>query len=92
MAQDLTVDTDGMRIAAVGSAQTAADVLAGGTVDAAIGARPSDAGVAAVDAAAAVLRARQADRIAGQAGDVSAAGARYDDTDGSNADDISVTM
>lgn len=92
MAQDLTVDTDGMRIAAVGSAQTAADVLASGTVGPVVGGRPSDAGVAALDAAGAALRARQASRIAGQAGHMSAASAGYDDTDGSNADDISVTM
>ncbi|BBZ09313.1 hypothetical protein MDOR_34820 [Mycolicibacterium doricum] len=54
--------------------------------------RPSDAGIAAVDAASAALRVRQAGRIAGQAGDLSAASAGYDDTDRSNAADISATV
>ena len=67
MARDLTVDTDGLQVAAAGSAQAAIEVLNGGTVGATAGTRPSEAGVAAVDAAAAALRVRQARRIVGQA-------------------------
>ena len=92
MARDLTVDTDGLQAAAAGSAQAAIEVLNGGTVGATAGTRPSEAGVAAVDAAAAALRVRQARRIVGQADSLSVASAGYDDTDGSSADDISVTM
>ncbi|MGB5113446.1 MAG: hypothetical protein WBO08_18225 [Mycobacterium sp.] len=39
----------------------------------------------AMDAALASLRRRQADRISGQAGDLTTSGARYDTTDGDGA-------
>ncbi|MDY6998183.1 MAG: hypothetical protein SW019_16420 [Actinomycetota bacterium] len=92
MAKNLDVDTGGLQVAAASSAQCAAEVLAGGSVGPVVGGRFSEAGVAALDAAAAALRVRQADRIAGQAGDMAAASVGYDDTDGSSADDISVIM
>jgi hypothetical protein len=92
MAKDLNVDTTGLRAAAAASASTAGVVLTSESVSGPTGTRPSDAGIAAVDAASAALRVRQAGRIAGQAGDLSAASAGYDDTDRSNAADISATV
>lgn len=88
MANDLEVDTSGMRAAASDSGQIAADVLADGSKAGPIAARPSGIGIAALDAAGAAVRTRQANRIAAQAGDVATAGGRYDDTDGGSAEAI----
>ena len=89
MANDLEVDTSGLRAAAFYSGQIAAGVLAAGSADSGtVGARPSGAGIAALDAAGAAVRTRQANRIAGQAGDVAAAGEGYDGTDGGSAETI----
>ncbi|WP_144033042.1 hypothetical protein [Mycolicibacterium vaccae] len=89
--KELDVDVGGLLSAAADSVTVAADVLAGG-FEGAVSARPSGAGIAAVEAASAAARMRISDRIAGQAGDVAAAGDRYDATDGGSADAISVTM
>jgi hypothetical protein len=91
MAKDLDVEAGGLRSAAADSIAVAADVLANG-VDGPVSARPSGAGVAVFDAASATVRTRTSGRIAGQAGDVASAGARYDATDGGNADAIAVTV
>ncbi|MGE2734737.1 hypothetical protein [Mycolicibacterium vaccae] len=91
MGKALNVDTGGLRSAGADSAAVAADVLAEG-FDGSLSARPSGAGIAAVEAASAAARMRISDRIAGQAGDVAAAGDRYDATDGGNADAIAVTV
>jgi hypothetical protein len=78
MANELNVSTDGLRIAAADS-ETATAALTGdcGT--------STNVGIAAMDAALASLRRRQADRISGQAGDLTTSGARYDTTDGDGA-------
>jgi len=81
MANKLNVNSDGLRIAAADS-ETATAALAGE------GGVSSNVGIAAMDAALASLRRRQADRISGQAGDLSTGGARYDTTDGDGGDAI----
>jgi len=91
LAKDLDVDAGGLKSAAADSVAVAADVLANG-VDGSVSARPSGAGVAAFDAASVTVRTRISGRIAGQASDVAAAGARYDATDGGSADAIAVTV
>jgi hypothetical protein len=91
MAKDLNVDAGGLKSAAADSIAVAADVLANG-FDGSVSARPSGVGIAAFDAASATVRTRISGRIAGQSGDVAAAGDRYDATDGGNADAIAVTM
>ena len=91
MGKDLDVDASGLTSAAADSIAVAADVLADG-FDGLVSDRPSGAGIAAFEAASATTRARIFDRIAGQAGDVAAAGDRYDATDGGSADAIAVTM
>lgn len=78
MANELNVSTDGLRIAAADS-ETATAALAGD------GGTSTNVGIAAVDAALASLRRRQADRIGGQAGALSTGSARYDTTDGDGA-------
>lgn len=88
MAKDLDVDTGGLRAAAFGGEQIAAGLLAGSSGSAAVSARPSGAGIAALDAAGTAVRTRQANRITGQAGDVAIAGGRYDETDGGSAETI----
>ena len=89
MAKQLDVDTGGLRSAAASSGQVAEDVLAGGaSFGGPTSARPSGAGIAAMDAATMAVRTRQAARISGQAADLSVAGARYDDTDGGSAEAI----
>ncbi len=78
MANELNVSTDGLRIAAADS-ETATAALTGD------GGASTNVGIAAMDAALASLRRRQADRISGQAGDLTTSGARYDTTDGDGA-------
>lgn len=48
--------------------------------------------MSAVNDAMNLARERQARRMAGQAGDLSVGGGRYDDTDSSSAGAISVTV
>lgn len=91
MGKDLDVDASGLTSAAADSVAVAADVLADG-FDGSVSAHPSGAGIAAVESASATARTRISDRIAGQAGDVAAAGDRYDATDGGSADAIAVTV
>ncbi len=91
--KDLSVDASGLTSAAADSVALAAEVVVGG-FDGSVSARPSGgAGIAVVEAASAAARKCVAERIAGQAGDVAAAGDRYDATDGGgSADAIAVTM
>jgi hypothetical protein len=91
MANELKVSTDGRRIAAANSESTAAE-LAGGTVEGRPGTHPSQVGVAAILATAQSVRARQSQRISGQADDLSVGAARYDTTDSDGADAITVTV
>ena len=91
MGRDLNADAGGLTSAAADSVFVAADVVVDG-FDYSVSARPSGAGIAAVEAASTVARSRVADRIAGQAGDIAAAGDRYDATDGGSADAIAVTV
>ncbi|WP_441958371.1 hypothetical protein [Mycolicibacterium houstonense] len=87
MANELEVDAVGLRVAAAGSDGIAAG-LTGGSFDAAPSARPSGAGVAAVNAALASVRSRQSARMTGQAEDLSVSSARYDTTDTDGGDVI----
>ncbi|MCP2622048.1 hypothetical protein NLB33_04170 [Mycolicibacterium smegmatis] len=81
MANELNVSSDGLRIAAAAS-ETATAALAGDS------GTSTNVGIAAMDAALASLRRRQADRISGQAGDMSTGSTRYDTTDSGGADAI----
>jgi hypothetical protein len=91
MANELKVSTDGLRVAAANSEGTAAE-LATGTAEGGPGTHPSEAGVAAILAAARSVRARQSQRISGQADDLSVSSARYDTTDSDGGDAIAVTV
>jgi len=91
MGNGLEVDSGDLRAAAAGG-DALARTLAGAGAEGSIGAQPSAAGVAALDSAISAVRARQSARMSSQAGDLTGASARYDDTDGSGAEDISVTM
>ena len=91
MGNELEVNSGDLRAAAARS-DAVAGTLAGAAAGASTGAQPSTAGVAALDSAVSAMRARQSARVSGQAGDLSVAGARYDDTDGGGAEDISVTV
>lgn len=92
MANGLEVNADGLRAAAGVSDAVAAGLITGAVNGCLSGDDPSAAGVSAVNAALNVVRDRQARRVAGQAGDLSVGGARYDDTDSSSAGEISVTV
>lgn len=87
MANELEVDVGGLRIAAA-SSDTIAAGLTGGSFDAAASSQPSSAGIAAVNAALACVRGRHANRITGQAGDLTTSSARYDTTDIDGGDAI----
>ncbi|KUI06006.1 hypothetical protein [Mycobacterium sp. IS-3022] len=91
MANELEVDAAGLRTAAAGSEAVAA-ALTTGIADGASGTCPSQAGVAAVLAAAQSVRTRQSHRITGQANDLSVGSARYEATDSDAADTITVTV
>lgn len=91
MAKDLDVDAGGLTSAAADSVAVAADVLAN-NFDGSVSARPSGVGIAAFDVASVIVRTRISSRIAGQAGDVAAAGDRYEATDGGSADAIAETV
>lgn len=88
MADELEVDTGGLRSAAANSESTAGTLTGAGLTDA-TSTQPSGGGVAAVNAALASVRTRQSARITGQAGDMSTASARYDTTDEDEAGAIS---
>lgn len=87
VANELHVDAAGLRVASVHSG-TIAGTLTGGSFSTASSGQPSSAGIAAVNAALAAVRGRHANRITGQAGDLSTSGARYDTTDGDGADAV----
>ncbi|GAB5895396.1 hypothetical protein [Mycolicibacterium mageritense] len=80
MANELEVDSVGLRIAAADS-EFATSALLGVESGGASGSRPSSAGVAAVNAALTAVQARHSQRVTGQAGDMSVSSARYDTTD-----------
>ncbi|WP_396910293.1 hypothetical protein [Mycolicibacterium sp.] len=81
MANELEVDSGGLRIAAASSEVAAATALTGAEFGGLSASRPSSAGVAAVNAALTSVQSRQSSRVTGQAGDLSVSGARYDTTD-----------
>ncbi|WP_102144902.1 hypothetical protein [Mycobacterium hubeiense] len=91
MANELNVSTDGLRTAAANSEITAAE-LAAEPAEGGQGTHPSQAGVAAILAAAQSVRARQSLRVSGQADDLSVSSARYDDTDSGGAEAITGTV
>ena len=91
MANELEVDTAGLGIAAANSEAVAA-ALTTGSADGVSGACPSQVGVAAILTAAQSVRARQSQRISGQADDLSVSAARYDTTDSDGGDAITLTM
>lgn len=92
MANEMEVNADGLRAAAGATDALAADLM-NGAVDGCVGGDdPSAVGVGAVNAALNVVRERQARRVAGQAGDLSVSGGRYDNTDSNGAGSISVTV
>ncbi|MGE2835412.1 hypothetical protein [Mycobacterium sp. SMC-4] len=80
MANELRVDTGGLRAAAADS-QSTATTLTGIGSSGPIPLQPSGAGVAAVNAALSAIRQRQSSRIGGQADDLTVSSARYDTTD-----------
>jgi hypothetical protein len=77
---DLRVDVGGLRAAAAGSGDIAAGIVGDGD-GGSTSPHPSGAGVTAVDAAISTTQQRQATRISGQAADLTAGSARYDNTD-----------
>ncbi|OBG12526.1 hypothetical protein A5765_14305 [Mycolicibacterium celeriflavum] len=87
MANELQVDTVGLRIAAANSEVAGAGLTNAG-LSGPTSPQPSGAGVAAVNAALSAVRQRQSNRITGQAGDLTAGSARYDSTDTEGADAI----
>ncbi|BBX31961.1 hypothetical protein MMAG44476_20312 [Mycolicibacterium mageritense DSM 44476 = CIP 104973] len=87
VANGLEVDAAGLRTAAANGEGTAAE-LATGTVEAGRGTTPSQAGVAAILAAAQSARTRQSGRISGQSDDLSVSATRYDTTDDDGRDAI----
>ena len=91
MGNELGVDSSDLRAAAAGG-DAIAETLAGAAAAGSTGAQPSAAGVSALDAAISAIRTRQSARLSGQASDLSVASARYDDTDGVSAGDISATV
>ena len=87
MANELHVDTAGLRTAAASSEARAAE-LAAGTAGGVTGSHPSQVGAGAILAAAQSVRALQSGRISGQAEDLSVGSARYDTTDGDGGEAI----
>jgi hypothetical protein len=84
VANELNVNAAGLRASAARSDATAAE-LAAGTAGGGRGTTPSQAGAAAILAAAQSVRTRQSHRVSGQADDLSVSGARYDTTDDDGA-------
>lgn len=88
VADQLSVSSAGLNLAAVNSANVA-DALTAGTQDsAALGGQPSHAGVAALDAALARFRIRQSERVSQQGADMRTGSAHYESTDRDAADDL----
>lgn len=90
MADDLRVDTEGLRSGARSSDALASALVAG--AGGAGGSQPSHGGVSAVLAAVQAVRGRQSGRVAKQAGAMRTGASRYDDTDGRTATNIAKAM
>ena len=84
MADQLSVSSAGLNLAAVNSADVA-EALTAGTQD---GGQPSHAGVAALDAALARFRIRQSERVSQQSADMRTGSTHYESTDSEAADDL----
>lgn len=83
---NLEVEVDALRTASSASATVAAGLADGPVAESVSSSRASGAGISAFDAVCTAVRARQSDRIAAQAADLSSAGTRYDDADHDHAD------
>ncbi|CDP83219.1 MULTISPECIES: hypothetical protein [Mycolicibacterium] len=90
MATELSVNSDGLRVAAASSETAAAAALAGTETLSPTSPHPSGAGVDAINTALASLRARQANRISDQANDLNTSGIHYDTTDSDAAGAVNV--
>ncbi|WP_131590212.1 hypothetical protein [Mycolicibacterium cosmeticum] len=85
MGSNLEVDIGGVRSVSSASTEIAATLARGGAAPQITSSRRSDLGIAALDVASGAVRTRQADRIAGQAADLSSASTRYAAADDDNA-------
>lgn len=92
MGSDLEVDVGGVRAVSSAGTEIAATLVRAGAAPQITTSRPSGLGVAAVDSVSGTVRTRQADRIAGQAADLSSASTLYAATDDDNADALDETM
>ena len=90
MTNNLTVDSEGLRVAANVSASIAAELTSsvGGTV----GAHHSSVGIVAVDEAINAARSRQSRHVLGAARMITRASALYDETDDVAGDVITETV
>lgn len=88
MADQLSVSSAGLNLAAVNSANVAEALTAGTQDSAALGGQPSHAGVAALDAALARFRIRQSERVSQQSADMRTGSTHYESTDSEAADDL----
>ncbi len=91
MANELEVDTGGLRIAAANSDAIGAALAYAGSCSLTTS-RPSSAGVAAVNAALTSMCQSQSSRLTGQAADMTTSSARYDTTDSDGRDAITGTV
>ena len=88
VADQLSVDSAGLNLAAVNSTDVA-EALAAGTQDSAtLGGPPSHAGVAALDASLTRFRIRQSERVSQQSADMRTGSNYYESTDRDAADDL----
>ncbi|KWX24683.1 hypothetical protein AFM11_08410 [Mycolicibacterium wolinskyi] len=92
MKGDLYADGAGLNAAAHSSLDIA-DALKSSAVETAYSVgQPSEAGVIALDAALAAMRARQSSRAGGQSAGMDAASAVYTNTDSASAGDITKSI
>lgn len=91
VANELTVDSEGLRCAAAGS-DAAAAALDGTTCAAPSDAWPSSAGIDLLNTALAEVRVRQSNWITGQANGMSVAGTQYADIDAEGGRALTVTV
>lgn len=87
MANELNVDTGGLRAGGAASEATASGLI-GTALSSGTSSQPSAAGVGAVNAALTALQGRQSARITGQAGDMTTGAASYTRTDADGADSL----
>ncbi|BDY33139.1 type VII secretion target [Mycolicibacterium mageritense] len=92
MADDLSVDTAGLRTGAARHGEVAEAIATTHGDTAAAGSQPSHAGVAAIRAAVASARAAQSGRVAQLGTGLSAANAVYIHADDDAADNITRTV